>query len=92
METNKTIQQTGKARDLEKELEEKTGIIENVKKEEMELEKERKKRVSPTYLIRAFGVNIEKLKDLKIIDTADFEKLKEIHKRVVEKFIGGQIL
>lgn len=53
----------------------------------VELPKE-KKTTSPSYVVRQFNQNVEKLKELKFVDDEDIQKLQEVQEKVVKKFIG----
>ena len=44
-------------------------------------------KISPSYTIRAFGENIKKLKQLKLVEGEDLEKLKELHEKVIMNWI-----
>ena len=46
----------------------------------------KKQKVSESYTITAFSNNVEKLSTLNLLSVEDYEELKEIKKRIVEKY------
>lgn len=52
---------------------------------------ETKRKPSEMYTIKQFKKLIIKLEQLKLIETEDAEKLKEIHKSTINKWVGHKI-
>lgn len=50
----------------------------------------KKQKVSVSYTLKAFGNNINKLIDEKIVTKEDGQKLKEVHEKAVKYWIGLQ--
>ena len=52
------------------------------------VDESKKRTTSPSYTVKAFAANIRKLNELNMLESDDYESLKSMHKKIVERFIG----
>lgn len=52
---------------------------------------ERKQKVSVSYTLKAFGMNVKKLEDAGWLTKEEAEGIKKIHKKIVEKWMKSEM-
>jgi len=62
-----------------------------MEKETKTTEVAKETKISPSQTIKAFGGQIKRLERAKLLKKEDIETLKELHKKAVLQFMGGEL-
>lgn len=50
-----------------------------------------KRGASPAQTIKSFGQNVKKIEELKLLNSEDTKKLKELHEKAVKQYLGYEL-